>query len=164
MAVTDDTRRDFRDAVGNFPTGVCVVTAFTDGQPTGMTASSFSSLSLDPLLVIVCFDKTARTLGAAQSSGRVAVNVLGAGQEEIAATFASKRSEAEKFTDVKWSERAGAPVLDDAIAWFSGTLTDVLPGGDHQIGVVAVEEFDAPGGEPLLYHRGAYARLLGETP
>lgn len=158
-----ETRR-FRDAIGQFATGVCVVTAFSENGPTGMTANAITSLSLDPLLMIVCFDRTARTRTAAQSSGRVAVNVLGAGQEELSKIFASKASEEEKFAGVSWSERAGAPILDDSIAWFAGALTDLRPGGDHEIGIVAVQEFAAPGGEPLLYHQGAYARLMGETP
>lgn len=163
MTIDGETTR-FRDAVGNFATGVCVVTAFSENGPTGMTANAITSLSLDPVLMIVCFDRTARTRGAAQASGRVAINVLGVGQENLSKVFASKASETEKFAGVSWSERASVPVLDGAVAWFAGELVDLRPGGDHDIGIVAVEEFDAPGGEPLLYHRGAYARILSETP
>lgn len=158
-----ETRR-FRSAIGEFATGVCVVTAFSDNGPTGMTANAITSLSLEPLLMIVCFDRTARTRVAAQTTGRVAVNVLSSGQEDLSKVFASKASEEEKFAEVAWSERAGVPVLDGSLAWFAGALTDLRPGGDHEIGIVAVEEFEAHGGEPLVYHRGAYARLLGETP
>lgn len=156
--------RRFRDAIGNFPTGVCVVTAFSENGPTGMTASAITSLSLDPLLMIVCFDRTARTRIAAEASGRVAVNVLSAGQEDLSKVFASKAVEEEKFRGVSWTERAGVPVLDGSLAWFAGRLTDLHPGGDHEIGIVAVQEFAADGGEPLVYHRGAYARLFGEHP
>ena len=159
----DQTRR-FRDAIGHFATGVTVVTAFSENGPTGMTANAITSLSLDPLLILVCFDKTARTRVAAEGSGRVAVNVLAAGQERLSQVFASKASEEEKFEGVGWTERAGAPVLDGSVAWFVGTLDELRPGGDHEIGIVGVEEFGADGGEPLLYHRGAYARLLGERP
>lgn len=157
------TRR-FREAIGHFATGVCVVTAFSENGPTGMTANAITSLSLDPLLMIVCFDRTARTRLAAESAGRVAVNVLAADQEELSAIFASKAGEEEKFAGVAWSEQAGAPVLDGSLAWFAGTLDELRPGGDHEIGIVAVEEFAAAGGEPLIYHRGAYARILGERP
>lgn len=163
MAEAEEIRR-FRDAIGHFATGVCVVTAFSENGPTGMTANAITSLSLDPLLMIVCFDRTARTRIAAEASGRVAVNVLAAGQEELSKTFASKGTEEEKFSGVEWSERAGAPVLGGTLAWFAGELTDLRPGGDHEIGIVAVEEFAADGGEPLLYHQGAYARLLSERP
>lgn len=159
MADAAEIRR-FREAIGEFATGVCVVTAFSENGPTGMTANAITSLSLDPLLMIVCFDRTARTRVAAEATGRVAVNILGVDQEELSKVFASKVSEEEKFEDVEWSERAGAPVLEGSLAWFAGALTDLRPGGDHEIGIVAVEEFGSIGGDPLLYHRGAYARLL----
>lgn len=160
----DDEKRRFRDAIGHFATGVCVVTAFSERGPTGMTANAITSLSLDPLLMIVCFDRTARTRVAAEATGRVAVNVLSAEQELLSKVFASKASEEEKFADVAWTERAGVPVLDGVLSWFAGSLSDLRPGGDHEIGIVAVEEFGASGGEPLIYHRGGYSRLLGETP
>lgn len=158
----DDEQRRFRDAIGHFATGVCVVTAFSERGPTGMTANAITSLSLDPLLMIVCFDRTARTRVAAEASGRVAVNVLAADQKALSSVFASKASEEEKFADVAWTERAGVPVLDGVLSWFAGSLEDLRPGGDHEIGIVAVEEFGANGGEPLIYHRGGYAGLLGE--
>lgn len=154
-------QRRFRDAIGNFATGVTVVTAFTDeGLPTGMTANAITSLSLDPLLMIVCFDKTSRTRVAAQRSGRVGVNVLAVGHRSIAEVFAGKASEVEKFEGVAWTRRAGVPVIDGVPAWFAGDLVELLPGGDHEIGIVAVREFDAEGGDPLLYWRGAYARVV----
>ncbi len=164
MTPAEDQIRRFRDAIGHFATGVCVVTAFSENGPTGMTANAITSLSLDPLLMIVCFDRTARTRVAAEASGRVAVNVLSSEQEMLSKVFASKGSEEEKFAGVAWSERAGAPVLGGALAWFAGELSDLRPGGDHEIGIVAVEEFEAAGGEPLIYHQGAYARLLGPRP
>lgn len=163
--ISDEEKRRFRDAIGNFATGVCVVTATAEsGLPTGMTANAITSLSLEPMLMIVCFDRSARTRAAAMHSGRVGVNVLSAGQESLSKVFASKTGEAEKFDGVAWGERAGAPVIDGCVAWFAGELTELLPGGDHEIGVVTVSEFGAPGGEPLLYHRGSYARVMGERP
>lgn len=156
--------RRFRDAIGHFATGVCIVTAFSENGPTGMTANAITSLSLDPLLMVVCFDRTARTRVAAEASGRVAVNVLAAGQEDLSKVFASKASEEEKFSGVEWSEQSGVPVLGGSLAWFAGALTDLRPGGDHEIGIVAVEQFKSLGGDPLVYHRGAYSRLLSEHP
>jgi 3-hydroxy-9,10-secoandrosta-1,3,5(10)-triene-9,17-dione monooxygenase reductase component len=114
--------------------------------------------------MIVCFDKTARTREAAVANGRVAVNVLSVEHEGYSKTFASKASEEEKFAGVAWTERAGVPVLDGSLAWFVGEVGELLPGGDHEIGILAIEEFGVNSGEPLLYHRGAYARLMGETP
>jgi 3-hydroxy-9,10-secoandrosta-1,3,5(10)-triene-9,17-dione monooxygenase reductase component len=157
-------KRRFRDAIGHFATGVCVVTGFSENGPTGMTANAITSLSLDPLLMIVCFDRTSRTREVALARGRVAVNVLSVEHEGYSKVFASKASEAEKFDGVAWTERAGVPVLDGCAAWFAGTIDELLPGGDHEIGILQVEEFCAEGGEPLLYYRGAYARLLGEQP
>ncbi|MBI2691672.1 MAG: flavin reductase family protein [Solirubrobacterales bacterium] len=154
----------FRSAIGQFATGVCVVTSFSENGPTGMTANAITSLSLDPLLMIVCFDRTARTRVAAEASGRVAVNVLADEQESLSKTFASKATEEEKFAGVAWKERAGAPVLEGSIAWFAGALTDLRPGGDHEIGIVAVEDFGAGQGEPLLYYRGTYVQMMGERP
>lgn len=163
MADEEEIRR-FRSAIGQFATGVCVVTSFSENGPTGMTANAITSLSLDPLLMIVCFDRTARTRVAAEASGRVAVNVLSAEQEGLSKTFASKATEEEKFAEVAWKEHAGAPVLEGSIGWFAGALTDLRPGGDHEIGIVSVEDFGSGPGEPLLYYRGAYAKLMGETP
>lgn len=152
-------RAEFRAAAGHFATGVTVITGAGENGPTGMTANAFTSLSLDPPLVIVCFDLTARTLGAVRRSGRVGINVLAAGQEAISTAFASKASEAEKFEGVGWHEHAGAPILDGVVAWFAGGVKELLPGGDHLIGVIEVEELGAPGGEPLIFHRGGYASL-----
>lgn len=157
-----DEKRRFRDAIGNFATGVCVVTAMSERDlPTGMTANAIASLSLDPLLMIVCFDRSSRTRAAAKLRGRVGVNVLAAGQEEVSRAFAGKGSEEEKFAGVTWTERAGVPVIDGAVAWFAAELTELLSGGDHEIGVIAVREFGAPGGDPLLYWRGEYGRIAG---
>ena len=149
----------FRDATGHFATGVCVVTSFSDDGPRGMTASAFASLSLDPLLVIVCFDRGARTLAAVQRTQKVGINILAADQLALAEVFASKSDEAAKFDGVGWSEQAGTPMLDGVVAWLGGPLRELIPGGDHLIGVVEVEDIQSPGGEPLLYYRGGYAGL-----
>lgn len=148
--------RDFRDTLGSFPTGVTVVTARDATGPAGLTTNAFSSLSLDPPLILACFDNTSRTLPVVRASGRFAVNVLRAGQEELAAVFASKRVQTEKFAEVCHSEQGGVPVLDDALAWLVCDLEELLPRGDHTIGVGAVTELTAFDGEPLVFFRGAY--------
>lgn len=148
--------RAFRDTLGSFPTGVTVVTARDATGPAGLTTNAFSSLSLDPPLILACFDNTSRTLPVVRASGRLAVNVLRAGQEELAAVFASKRVQAEKFAEVCHSEQGGVPVLDDALAWLVCDLEELLPRGDHTIGVGAVTELTAFDGEPLVFFRGAY--------
>jgi 3-hydroxy-9,10-secoandrosta-1,3,5(10)-triene-9,17-dione monooxygenase reductase component len=153
--VVDQQR--FRDTMGAFPTGVTVVTA---PGPAGLTTNAFSSLSLDPPLVLVCFDNGSRTLPAVEASRRFAVNVLRAGQEDLAAVFASKRVSAEKFATVAHRTEGGVPVLDDALAWIACDLVDLVPAGDHTIGIGAVTALDADReGEPLVFFRGAYAQL-----
>lgn len=151
------TARRFRDAIGSFPTGVAVVTANGERGPAGLTTNAITSLSLDPVLLLVCFDNGSRTLPVVRESRRFAVNLLRAGQHDVAATFASKRVAAEKFAAVTHTVAHGVPVLDGALAWFVCELRELLPGGDHTIGIGEVSELDFdPAGEPLVFFRGAY--------
>jgi 3-hydroxy-9,10-secoandrosta-1,3,5(10)-triene-9,17-dione monooxygenase reductase component len=160
MPVNDDLTTRFRSAVGRFATGVCVITAHAQDGPAGLTLNAFTSLSLDPLLVVVCFDKNSRTLAAARNTGRVAVNVLSSGQADLATAFAGKESHTEKFAGVRWSLQAGVPVLDGVVAWFAGPVRELLPGGDHLIGVIEVEAFGHDAAvDPLLFADGRYATL-----
>lgn len=157
MSSTAVDPRAFRDTVGAFATGVTVVTATGPGGPAGLTTNAFSSLSLDPPLVLVCFDNASRTLPVVREAGRFAVNVLRAGQEDVAAVFASKRVAADKFAQVTHAEAHGLPVLDGALAWLACELRELVEGGDHTIGVGAVTALDAdPDGDPLIFFRGAY--------
>jgi len=148
--------RAFRDAVGAFATGVTVVTAAGPGGPAGLTTNAFSSLSLDPPLVLVCFDNASRTLPVVREAGRFAVIVLRAGQEDVAAVFASKRVAADKFAEVTHAEAHGLPVLDGALAWLACDLRDAVAGGDHTIGVGAVTAVHVEDGDPLIFFRGTF--------
>jgi flavin reductase (DIM6/NTAB) family NADH-FMN oxidoreductase RutF len=152
---------DLRRTAGAFATGVTVVTARGPDGPAGLTTNAFASLSLDPPLVLVCFDNASRTLPVVRASGRFAVNVLRAGQEALAATFASKLVQADKFAAVTHSEDHGVPVLDDAhaLAWIVCRVRELVPGGDHTIGVGEVEAMAAGEGDPLVFWGGAYRRL-----
>ncbi len=155
----EDGRR-FRETIGHFATGVCVVTAVGPDGPAGLTTNAMSSLSLDPPLVLVCFDNESRTLPVVREAGRFAVNVLAAGQEELAATFASKDLlPAEKFAAVTHSVDHGVPVLDCALAWLACDLQALHPGGDHTIGVGAVTAMGEGEGEPLVFYGGTYRGL-----
>lgn len=153
----------YREAAGRFATGVAVVTSLGPRGPAGLTTNAFASLSLEPLLAIVCIDRTSRTLLTVRESRRLAVNVLAAGQRELAHTFAGKASHAEKFGEVEWREVEGVPVLDGVVAWLAGDVRELLAGGDHEIAVVEVRQFEAPAGTgpPLVFYGGAY-RALGE--
>jgi 3-hydroxy-9,10-secoandrosta-1,3,5(10)-triene-9,17-dione monooxygenase reductase component len=146
----------FRSVMGHFATGVTVVTVATEDGPVGMTANAVCSLSLEPLLLLVCFDNAARTLPAVREIGRFGVNVLGSGQEDLARLFASKRPEREKFADVAHTVHDGIPVIEGVLAWVGCRLERLIPGGDHTIGIGAVEAAEAGHGEPLLWLRGSY--------
>ena len=150
----------FRAVMGRFATGVTVVTATGPRGPVGMTANAVCSLSLDPLLLLVCFDNRARTLGTVRDTERFGVNVLAAGQEPLARLFASKTPEHEKFREVAHRFHDGIPVLAGVHAWVACRLQELMPGGDHTIGIGAPTAIEEGGGEPLLWHRGAYRELV----
>jgi flavin reductase (DIM6/NTAB) family NADH-FMN oxidoreductase RutF len=156
--------RAFRDVCSRFATGVCVVTSTGPDGPAGMTANAVTSLSLDPPLMIVCFDRTARTLGAVEHSRRLAIQFLAHDQEELAARFASKLPEDEKFDGVAWSDRGGAPALEGCVAGIGCELRELLPGGDHLIGVAEVVDLWTSGGDPLVFYRGDYWSLTERAP
>jgi 3-hydroxy-9,10-secoandrosta-1,3,5(10)-triene-9,17-dione monooxygenase reductase component len=151
-----DTLR-FRQVIGHFPTGVAIVTCYGPDGPTGLTTNAITSVSLEPLLLLVCFDNTSRTLPAVREARRFCVNVLRAGQEDLARVFASKRVAREKFEAVTHLEAHGVPVLDGALAWLACDLDALHPAGDHTIGIGAITQMDAdPTGEPLVWFRGDY--------
>jgi len=146
----------FRAVMGNLATGVTVVTVNTPEGPVGMTANAVTSLSLEPVLLLVCFDNAARTLPAVRATGRFGVNVLASGQEDLARLFASKTPEREKFAGVAHTVHDGIPVIEGVLAWVGCRLERLIPGGDHTIGIGAVEAAEAGEGEPLLWFRGSY--------
>lgn len=153
-------QRAFRDVVGRFPTGVAVVTAVGPDGPAGLTTNAFSSLSLDPPLVIVCFDRDSRTLPVVRASARFAVNILPAGREDLARLFAGKAPHPEKFAAVMHSVEHGVPILDAALAWMVCDLAELHAGGDHEIGIGAVTALGGCEGTPLVFHEGRF-RALG---
>jgi flavin reductase (DIM6/NTAB) family NADH-FMN oxidoreductase RutF len=155
-----DLKRAFRDTIGCFATGVTIVTTTGPDGPAGMTTNAVTSLSLDPLLVLVCFDHGSRTLDVVRASRRFAINVLRADDVALAAVFASKRVANEKFESVTHTETHGVPVLDSALAWVACELRELVTAGDHEIGIGEVIGMGA--GEPsapLLWFRGAYTTI-----
>jgi 3-hydroxy-9,10-secoandrosta-1,3,5(10)-triene-9,17-dione monooxygenase reductase component len=147
-----------REVLGHFASGVTVVTGMDGPRPTGFACQSFHALSLDPPLICLCAGKSSTTWPRIRSSGRFAVNILGAHQEELSRTFAT--SGADKFAGVDWSPSPlGSPLLDSAIGWVDCTVADVHDGGDHDIVVGRVAGLSASGNDPLLFFRGAYRRL-----
>jgi 3-hydroxy-9,10-secoandrosta-1,3,5(10)-triene-9,17-dione monooxygenase reductase component len=149
----------FRAVMGHFATGVAVITATAPSGPVGMTANAVCSLSLDPLLLLVCFDRTARTFAVVRDTGRFGVNVLAHGQEQLARLFASKAPEDQKFAEVPHAVHDGIPVIEGTLAWVGCRLERLVDGGDHEIGIGAVETAEIAGdgsAEPLVWYRGSY--------
>ena len=146
----------FRSVMGNFATGVTVVTATGPAGPVGMTANAVTSLSLDPLLLLVAFDNTARTLQVVRDTERFGVNVLAGHQADLARLFASKAPEDAKFAGVPHQVHDGIPVIDGVLAFVGCRLERLEPGGDHTIGIGAVESAEAGDGHPLMWFRGEY--------
>jgi flavin reductase (DIM6/NTAB) family NADH-FMN oxidoreductase RutF len=153
---------DFRHAIGHFATGVTVVTSVgIDGEPVGTTANAVSSLSLDPPLILVCFDRSSQTLEAVLAHGAFAVNVLGARQQHLSASFA-RRGLAAAWDGVRHRRgQTGSPRLEDVIASLECTVEHRLDGGDHEIIVGRVREVETSGDDaaPLVFWRGSYASL-----
>jgi flavin reductase len=158
----------FRKAMGAFPTGVTVVTvASGDGNMHGVTVNSFSSVSLDPMLVLICLNKTSRALGLIERAGAFAVNVLSAGQKDVSRWFADRHRPAgpAMFDGVPLEPGAtGCPVLADAAASFDCRLRQSYRAGDHLIvlgEVVALVH--RPQLEPLIFHAGTHKSLEHES-
>jgi flavin reductase (DIM6/NTAB) family NADH-FMN oxidoreductase RutF len=151
-----------REAMGHFATGVTVVTSVgADGEPVGTTANAVTSLSLEPPLVLVCFDLGSATLAAIRGHGAFAVNVLGYRQRHLSANFARRGLAAAWEGVTHHRGLTGSPRLADVIAVIECTVEHVLPGGDHEIvvGRVRHAETNGEGASPLLFWRGKYASL-----
>ena len=158
-AAPDPDPELFREVFGRFATGVAVITSAGSSGAGGMTANALCSLSLDPLLALVCFENRARTLPIVRETGRFAVNLLADHQRELARVFASKVPEAEKLDGVDHRLVDGIPVLDGVVAWATCELRELIAGGDHTIAIGSVAGLGLGTGEPLLWYAGRYHSL-----
>jgi len=164
---------DLRRALGQYATGVTVVTTEdADGGRWAMTANSFTSVSLNPPLVLWAATKTSPSLPAFRDASRFAVNVLASDQHHLSRQFST--SGAEKFDGVPLvpaeqvatpdrGDPAGPPILEGTVAHFVCRTTQQVDAGDHVIFIGEIESYDAPGGEPLVFHSGSY-RLATKHP
>ncbi|MDH0734022.1 flavin reductase [Pseudomonas sichuanensis] len=162
MSTPFDTRA-FRRALGNFATGVTVITAAdASGNKVGVTANSFNSVSLDPPLILWSIDKRSSSHAVFDAAEHFAVNVLAADQIDLSNTFA--RPSDDRFAGIDYQAgEGGAPLLSDCAARFRCQKFQQLDGGDHWILVGKVLAFDDLGRSPLLYHQGAYSMVLPHT-
>src|SRR5580692_6408560 len=150
---------ELREAMGHFATGVTVITTVgPDGKPVGTTANAVTSLSLEPPLVLACFELSSATLAAIRDHGAFAVNVLGHRQRHLSANFAKRGLSAVWEGVSHYRGPTGAPRLADVIAVIECTVEHSLPGGDHEIVVGRVRHVEAngEGASPLLFWRGQY--------
>jgi flavin reductase (DIM6/NTAB) family NADH-FMN oxidoreductase RutF len=158
-------RSEFRKAMGSFATGVTIITVDLDGEVHGMTANAFTSVSLDPFLVLVCVDHAARTHAHLHAKKRFGINVLCENQQAISDYYARPDRDhhsAEDETDAKFDRtQHGTPVLHGSLAYLECRLHTVQEAGDHTIFIAEVEDVVVREGKPLLFFRGKY-RKVGE--
>lgn len=150
----------FKAIMGSYPTGVTIITTEdAEGNPAGLTANSFVSVSIDPLLVLFCVDAKAGSLHAFKKAGRFAVHILAEDQNEVCWRFASR--EPNKFDDVEWSwSKRRLPVLPESLGLMECKTAQVVEAGDHTIFIGEVVHIEKTDKEPLLYFR----RKVGSIP
>ncbi len=150
----------FRAVLGHFATGITVITAMDGDEPVGLAANSFSSVSLDPPLVLFCPAKTSSSWPRIQRAGHFTVNVLDEHQEPVSKLFATPG--ADRFGQIDWHIGRSGPILEDVHAYLDCTIESEHEAGDHIIVVGRVEALGltADAG-PLLFYQGRYGRLLG---
>jgi 3-hydroxy-9,10-secoandrosta-1,3,5(10)-triene-9,17-dione monooxygenase reductase component len=148
----------FREVLGHLPTGVVVVAAETAAGPAGMAVNSFTSVSLEPPLVLFCPAKSSATWPGIRAAGRFCANVLAGEHAEVSRRFASK--DADRFAGIAWRRGSHGPRIEGVVAWLECELEAEHEAGDHTIAVARVRGLDVEGSSvPLVFHRGAYASL-----
>jgi flavin reductase (DIM6/NTAB) family NADH-FMN oxidoreductase RutF len=166
-AMSVDTA-DFRTTIGQFATGVTVVTAFDGDQPQGITVNALSSVSLDPPMVMIALDRRRFIVPAIEATGRYAVNILTEHQQELSDCFAGAAvtPDRDAFCGTSWHRgQTEVPVLDGVIASLECVVAERFEVGDHVLYVGRVEATSVPDGDapPLLYHRRRYLRIERAT-
>ncbi|MDB2407866.1 flavin reductase family protein [Jannaschia sp.] len=151
--------KDLRNVLGCFATGVCVVTSVGDeGKPVGMTINSFSSVSLDPPLILWSIGLNAPSRGAFERHPSFAVNIMGESAKNTTLNFATPSED--KFNGIDWTPgHDGIPVLGEAMAVLECEVEDRIISGDHEIYIGRVVRIDQNDDDPLLFHRGKFASL-----
>ena len=160
--MTPIASEEFRRVLGHFPTGVTVITAYGEDGPVGMTANSFTAVSLDPPLVLVCPGRSSTTWPRIRAARRFCANVLAHGQADICRRFAQPSED--RFAGIGWHDRATGPALDEAVAWIDCEIDAEHGAGDHEIVVAEVDAIaSAETAEPLVFLRGRFGRFLDGT-
>jgi len=154
-------KQTFRQTLGQFAAGVTIVTTLgREGKPCGLTVSAFSSVSLEPPLILVCIDKGAESYPQFWEAEAFCVSILSVAQQQISNQFA--KSGTDKFAGVETLPGAtGVPWIAGALAHLDCRTTQRVDAGDHSIFVGAVEAAEAFGGEPLIYYSSSYRKIVG---
>ncbi|MEO7261494.1 MAG: flavin reductase family protein [Jatrophihabitantaceae bacterium] len=153
-----------RHVLGHYPTGVAVITAHTGHGPVGVAMNSFTSVSLQPPLVLFCPAKSSTTWPALREVGKIAINVLSAGQEAVSRKFAARA--VDRFSEESWSVgENGAPLLHDALGWLECTIQSESEAGDHTVVIAEIERMNVHWDitEPLVFFRGRHYRGMTEA-
>jgi flavin reductase len=158
MSINQD---EFKQALRRWASGVTIVTTKAgDDQLLGMTVSAFSSVSIEPPLVLVCINQNSTSADAILESGVFAVNILEADQAELSGSFASSKTHEERFKETKWSEGfTGAPLLDGCTANLDCALVQKVQAGSHWVFIGEVQALRSEDGEPLIYFDGGYRKI-----
>ncbi len=157
MAVSS---QEFKNALKLWASGVTVITAGEGDDIKGMTATSFSSVSLDPPQILVCVNKNADTGDVLIKSQQFVVNVLKVGQEQISNEFAGSATQQERFANVNWhTGQNGCPILEDALVSIECQLVEQLSAGSHWVIIGEVQKAECRSGDPLLYFNSGYYGL-----
>jgi flavin reductase len=158
MLISDD---DFKNVMRHWATGVTIITTQTPEGPHGMTANTFTGVSLDPPLILVCVERQTRTHGLIQETGVFGVHILHDGQEELSQRCSGRRGEsAHILTDVSLQPgRLGVPLLDDCLVALECRVRSAYDGGDHTIFVAEIHSAAAREGAPLMYFDRSYHTL-----
>ncbi len=158
---------EFRKAMGAFATGVTIITVDLDGEVHGMTANAFTSVSLDPMLVLVCVDHSTRTHAHLHAKKRFGINVLCEEQRAISEYYARperSHDDAEAEAGARFDRtQHGTPLLHGALAYLECRLQSAEEAGDHTIFIAEVEDVVLREGDPLLFFRGRYRKLGGDV-
>jgi flavin reductase (DIM6/NTAB) family NADH-FMN oxidoreductase RutF len=157
-AQEDVSNQRFRDLMSMVSGPVVVVTTSEGEAPAGTTVSAFTSLSLQPRLVMLALDRDSRLLSRLRRTRRFGVNILDAAQSDLATLFATKRLD--KFAGVEWSHRAGLPYLHGSPGWAECVVESLMPGGDHVIVVGRVDDLDYQDCTPLIYSGRSFGTHL----
>ncbi len=158
------TQAAFRKAMGCFATGVTIITLNLNGEVHGMTANAIASVSLDPLLILVCVNHSARTHAHLHSQKRFGVNILAEDQRKISEYYALAESITEQEPSASFQRTVhGTPVLNNALAYLECRLKSAQDAGDHTIFIAEVEDVVVREGEPLLFFRGKYHEIGEEV-